>query len=255
MNMKSRMYRALMYLVCLLLGGHVLAADFTSLSYLTEENKPYNYSENGVVKGVGVDVLKAVWKTMGVPEQEIVVMPWARGYAKLSSDTNIVLFATVHTKARERLFKWACSFGSADISLISLANRNIVLHNVQEAKPYSITAVRTDVGEQLLLNQGFDEAQIKPSNNLTQAIRLLTAGKVDLLSTNNTTAVNMMTSLGLDPSKYKKSYVLSNDEFCYAFSPDVADALVARFQGALTKVVSSPEFGTINAKYGVKTIE
>lgn len=255
MNMKAMMSRAVMSVVCLLWGGVALATDFTTLSYLTEENKPYNYSENGVVKGVGVDVLKAVWQTLGVPEQEVAVMPWARGYAKLSSEQNIVLFATVHTKARERLFKWACSFGSADISLISLASRNIVLHNVQDAKPYSITAVRTDVGESLLLNQGFDEAQIKPSNNLTQAIRLLTAGKVDLLSTNNTTAVNMMLSLGLDPGKYKKSYVLSNDEFCYAFSTDVPDALVAQFQGALTQVVKSPTFAAINAKYGVKTIE
>lgn len=255
MNVNSIMSRVLTSLVCLMWGGYVLAADFTALSYLTEENKPYNYSENGVVKGVGVDVLKAVWQTLGVQEQEVAMMPWARGYAKLSSQRNIVLFATVHTKTRERLFKWACSFGSADISLISLANRNIVLHNIQDAKPYSITAVRTDVGEQLLLNQGFDEAKIKPSNNLSQAIRLLTAGKVDLLSTNNTTAVNMMLSLGLDPKKYKKSYVLSNDEFCYAFSTDVPDALVAQFQGALTQVIKSPMFAIINAKYGIQTIE
>lgn len=253
--MKSMMSHVVMGVVCLLWGGYTLSADFTMLSYLTEENKPYNYSENGVVKGVGMDVLKEVWQVLGVPEQEVVVMPWARGYAKLSSERNIVLFATVHTEARERLFKWACSFGSADISLISLASRHLVLHNVEDAKPYSITAVRTDVGEQLLLNQGFDENQIKPANNLTQAIRLLTAGKVDLLSTNNTTAVNMMLSLGLDPGKYKKTYVLSNDEFCYAFSADVPDALVAQFQGALTQVVKSPVFGTINAKYGVKTIE
>ncbi len=60
MNMKIMMPRAIMSMVCLLRWGVALEADFTTLSYLTDENKPYNYSENGVIKGVGVDALKAV---------------------------------------------------------------------------------------------------------------------------------------------------------------------------------------------------
>ena len=36
------------------------------LMYITEESKPWNYSENGKITGFAVELLKLVWKEMDI---------------------------------------------------------------------------------------------------------------------------------------------------------------------------------------------
>jgi len=58
-------------------GVNAAASGPENLTYLTEDYPPSNYLENGVLKGVAVDVLKALWMKMGVKEQPIEVSNWA----------------------------------------------------------------------------------------------------------------------------------------------------------------------------------
>ncbi|MGS3183939.1 substrate-binding periplasmic protein [Aeromonas taiwanensis] len=220
------------------------------LHYLTEEYKPYNFTgEDGAPSGLAVELLHQVWQRTGTPPQPVSVLPWARGYYLLTQKPNVVLFSTARTEARDPLFKWACPIGYAEIVLMGLANRPLTLTRMEDAQQHTIAAVRADVGEQLLLNNGFDEQKIMTANRLPQALKMLTSGRVELIASNKSTLMDLIKAQQLDPARFEVRWVLSSEQFCFAFSHPVDDALVREFQHGLTQVLASSEFQQIQHKY------
>lgn len=220
------------------------------LHYLTEEYKPYNFTgEDGAPSGLAVELLHQVWQRTGTPPQPVSVLPWARGYYLLTQKPNVVLFSTARTEARDPLFKWACPIGYAEIVLMGLANRPLTLTRMEDAQQHTIAAVRADVGEQLLLNNGFDEQKIMTANRLPQALKMLTSGRVALIASNKSTLMDLIKAQQLDPARFEVRWVLSSEQFCFAFSHPVDDALVREFQHGLTQVLASSEFQQIQHKY------
>ena len=234
----------------LLALGCAQASELSDLQYLSEEYRPYNFSdEQGQPTGMSVELLQAVWKRTNTPPQRITIMPWARGYYLLTQKPNVVLFATARTAAREPLFKWACPIGYAEIVLLAIKDKGPALKSLDDAKQYPIAAVRADVGEQLLLNKGFDEGKILGANRLQQALKMLTSGRATLLSTNRTTVMELIHNQRLNPDQFTVAWVLSSEQFCYAFSYQVSDDLIKRFQTGLNQVLASNDYGPIRDKY------
>ncbi|MGY3895259.1 substrate-binding periplasmic protein [Aeromonas enterica] len=224
--------------------------ELGKLHYLTEEYKPYNFTdETGAPTGLAVELLHQVWQKTNTPAQAITIMPWARGYYLLTQKPNVVLFSTARTESRDPLFKWACPIGYAEIVLMGLAKNPLTLGKLEDAQQYNIGAVRADVGEQLLLNSGFDEQKIMTANRLPQALKMLTSGRVDLISTNKTTLMDLIATQQLDPAQFKVAWMLSSEQFCFAFSHPVSDELIKEFQNGLTQVLASSEFQQIQSKY------
>ncbi|MCO4206274.1 substrate-binding periplasmic protein [Aeromonas taiwanensis] len=232
-------------------GQMALASPaLAKLHYLTEEYKPYNFTgEDGAPSGLAVELLHQVWQRTGTPPQPVSVLPWARGYYLLTQKPNVVLFSTARTEARDPLFKWACPIGYAEIVLMGLANRPLTLTRMEDAQQHTIAAVRADVGEQLLLNNGFDEQKIMTANRLPQALKMLTSGRVELIASNKSTLMDLIKAQQLDPARFEVRWVLSSEQFCFAFSHPVDDALVREFQHGLTQVLASSEFQQIQHKY------
>ena len=95
------------------------------------------------------------------------------------------------------------------------------------------------MGEQLLLNAGFDEQKIMTANRLSQALRMLTSGRVELISSNKSTLLDLIKTQQLDPAQFEVRWMLSSEQYCFAFSHPVDDALVREFQIGLTQVLAS----------------
>ncbi|MGY3915100.1 substrate-binding periplasmic protein [Aeromonas australiensis] len=224
--------------------------ELGKLHYITEEYKPYNYAdEKGAPTGLAVELLQQIWQRTNTPEQAVTLMPWARGYYLLTQKPNVVLFSTARTQARDPLFKWACSIGYIEVVLVGLAERNLTISTLDDAKGLTIGAVRADVGEQLLLNNGFDETKLIAANRLSQALKMLTSGRVDLLSTHKTTMEMLVAEQKIDPANFKEQWVLSSEQLCFAFSQPVSDELVREFQSGMTQVLASREFQQLYLKY------
>jgi len=165
------------------------AADLSQLRYLTEEYPPYNFSaEQGQVSGFTIDILHLVWREMAVEPQPIEILPWARGYYLLASRDNVVLFSTARIDARVPLFQWACSLGTLELNLYAFKQMAPRLTRLDDAKRLVVVAVRDDVGEQLLLSHGFNPGLLVRTSSLEQAIRVLSSGRANLLSSNRLTA-------------------------------------------------------------------
>ncbi|WP_033135950.1 substrate-binding periplasmic protein [Aeromonas finlandensis] len=234
----------------LLLLASLAQAEPGKLEYLSEVSPPFNFSdEQGQATGLSVELLQMIWKARGVAPQPIRILPWARGYNLLQQQPNVVLFATARTPQREPLFKWACPIDHSEFVLLGRKADNITLGSEAEISHYKVGVVRSTVSKQLLLDRGIDERNLMLANRLTQAAKMLTSGRATLFATNKLVGYQTLLQLGFKPDDFNVAFVLDAKPLCYAFSRQVPDSEIALFQQALTHVVASPEFVTLQAKY------
>jgi polar amino acid transport system substrate-binding protein len=70
------------------------------LQILTMENAPYSFTQDGEVKGIGVELVKEAFKRMNQPVQ-VSIAPWARAMEQIKSGAVDGLFNVYKTPERE----------------------------------------------------------------------------------------------------------------------------------------------------------
>lgn len=216
------MRRAVVLAVCFAVSS-LWAMEPHQLTYITEDYPPENFVRDGVVQGPSVELLRAVWRKMGVKEQPIRVLPWARGYAMATTKPRIMLFAMARTPEREKSFRWVGPFYHTDITLLAPAKRVVRAKSLAEARTLRVAVIRDDIGVEFLKKQGFPDSTITLINSLEQGLAMMDAGRVDLLCSNQKSL----------PAGYRTLWSVGEVSSYYALSLDVEPALVLRMQKAL----------------------
>lgn len=78
------------------------AADLTAY---TVDWAPYNYSEQGAIKGFSTDMLRAMCQSAKI-DCDIRMVPWARAYKTVQTTPNTLVFTTARKPSREGEFLW-----------------------------------------------------------------------------------------------------------------------------------------------------
>jgi len=225
--------KGIIALLCCMLLQVVNGQNLTDLSYLTEEYYPANFTESGAQKGIAVDLLKEVWKKLGVPEQKIEFVPWSRGYQLALNKPKTVLFSTTRTAEREKLFKWAGPIIVNRLVLIALKESGITLSSVKDAAKYSIGSIRDDAAEQLAIAGGVPEKCFKRVSALQSNIKKLTVKRIDLIAYSEASFFETVAKLKLNPNDFVVVKIIKEMPMSYAFHKSTPDDLISKFQGAL----------------------
>ncbi len=225
-------------------------AKLPTLSYITEDTYPFNYKgPEGKPQGIAVELLKLIWLELGVDEQEIRVLPWARAYYLSTQKPDVVLFSAARTTEREKSFKWVCPIGQVRVIIMGKRAEPASIVNLEQLHGAKIGAMRADVGEQLLLNNNFDDNNILSSNNYRQLIRLLLSNRVDYISGVESIIQQSAIINQLSLEKYQEKWLLADNPLCYAFNPAISDQVVKQFQQALDAVIRSGAYQEIISHY------
>lgn len=241
--------RFLLPLASLLAASAVSAAQPEKLTFLTEDYPPENYLERGELKGYAVDVLKAIWRKQGVPESPIQVLPWARAYHTFRTQPNHVLFAMARTPERDPLFKWVGPIHRVRESLFALAGKDPGARTLAEARNLRVGVMIQDVGEEMLRRADFPDEKLVKVRTFSQLLKMLKAERVDLICASENA---LMTEITRDASlamTYVPVVEIGLIDIYYAFSPGTSDAVVARYQAALTSI--DAERRAILDRYGI----
>lgn len=220
-----------------------LASPFEQLDYLTEEYPPLNYTENGKLTGLSVVLLEKIWRELKVKPQKVRVLPWARAYRNLEQQDNVVLFAIAQTKRRKDKFQWACPIETTETNaLIALKSSRIKINSFDELARYAIGTVRFDIAEQLLMEQLSSTINIVSNVTMKPNLELMAKGRIQMIAYDLQAANNMIIQWGGNLNDYETVFVFPTAFTCFAFSHQVDPKLVAQFQQALTKIVSTEEY-------------
>ncbi|AMK10635.1 substrate-binding periplasmic protein [Pseudodesulfovibrio indicus] len=225
-----------------------LAEPLPGLTYLTEEYYPFNYTENGDLKGVSYELLRMVWEELGMPPKPVEVLPWARGYERVRFEKGTVLFSMARTPERERLFHWVGPIMAVRFVLIARKDRAIRLDSLDDLRGMTVGTLRGDVSDTLLTAYQ-TIASIQPVADMRQNIDKLMNNRLDMVAYEELSWDKIAARSGLTVDDFETVYVLRETPVYFAFNKDVCEVVVKQFQEALDRARKRSRFRQILDDY------
>jgi polar amino acid transport system substrate-binding protein len=178
-------------------------AHSDSLTVVTEEMPPFNYTENGEVTGMATEVVRGVLDRTGL-SATFVVYPWKRAYQTALRQPNVLIYSIGRNPDREEKFQWVGVIAPVNMHFFKLRRRDdIHINTVEEAKQYRIGAVSGDYTLNFLRGTGFEERRnLDVTGTFRQNIRKLFEGRVDLVLVDELTAASLVKSEAADGRPY-----------------------------------------------------
>ncbi len=251
--MKKPLLRTAFGLLLLLTASPLRAEEsLPRFTILTETWIPYQYEKKGRAEGIAVEVMLRLLKRVGSRQgrDDILFYPWTRGYRTALRQRNTILFLTTRTRERERLFRWVGPLFRNTTCLIAKKSRKLRLSSPTDLCRYTYGTVRDDVGEQLLLRAGVFLSRIIRNTSHYNTIKMLAAGRLDLVVQNFSGFTTGARALGLNPDDFACVYRLSSNAVGYAFNRETPDWIVARFQRAFTALEREGTLDAIFTNFG-----
>ena len=114
-----------------------------ALQLVTEENPPFNFTRDGSLTGMSVEIATVIGQRAKVP-MTFASMPWDKAYATAQSKADACVFSTARLENRERIFKWVGPIAANEWALFAKTEFTGSLSKLADAKPYRIGAVDQD---------------------------------------------------------------------------------------------------------------
>ncbi|WP_245590690.1 substrate-binding periplasmic protein [Nitratidesulfovibrio termitidis] len=206
-----------------------------AFTLLTEDLPPFNFVQDNAARGPGVDIVMEVLRRngLGASPGDIRVLPWPRAFQLALNTPDALLFCAARTPEREKLFKWVGPVMRVTVGTVVRKNSRLSPRKWRDLQGLRVGTVRNTVGEQLLIEQGVPSAMLHAATTPGDAVRMLVAGRVDVLAFNIHSTLYMMEQGNIDSAEYTVSMVLQKLDLYMAFNPDVDSALLDRLQSTL----------------------
>lgn len=216
--------------------------------FLTEDSPPLNFLDNGVPAGQAVELVRALMAETGTAG-EIQLLPWSDAMERVQAGGARVLFSTALTPERQQQFQWVGPTAVLHTGLYALADRDVEINTLQQARAAdSIASVIDYYSDQLLLADGGFDNLVRFPDELS-AIRALLAGEVELMVADNATLPAQLARLGADIADVRRVFEISTDLIYLAFSRDVPAATIERWQAALDTLKADGRFTEIYRRW------
>lgn len=236
--------------VCLL----ILPVHAETITAVTEEMPPFNYTENGVITGFSTEIVRAALKEAGLTA-DFKSYPWKRAYKMASSEPNTLIYSIGRNPEREDKFKWVGVIAPVNIYFYKLKSRtDIKIDSLEDAKRYAVGAVDGDYTTQFLDANGFENLDKTHSYSLN--VRKLFNGRVDVILVDELS----LSALVREEAKSGKPYAMSQLEKAFfvedlssgmymAFSLSTPDGIVEKCRKALKQIKENGVFDRIMDAY------
>jgi polar amino acid transport system substrate-binding protein len=135
------------------LGLTLAVPGARALTLVTEENPPFNFTEQGKVVGLSTEIVAELGKRSGIPLQ-IKSMPWEQAYIAAQRDKETCVYSTARLENRERLFFWIGPIATNRWVLIGKSDFAGTVTKVEEARKYRVGVVAKDAKIEFLMEKG-----------------------------------------------------------------------------------------------------
>lgn len=218
------------------------------LRFLTEDFPPLSLTENSEPTGQAVELVRALMAETGA-SGDIEVMAWSEAYQTALEGDNTVLFSTVLTPERRDRFHWVGPTAVLHTGLYALADSDMEINTLAQARSVERIATVTDYySDQLLAAEG-DFNNVVRFADEGEAARALLDGKVDLMVAGNASLPAVLKALGSDMREVRPVFALSTDLTYLAFSPQIPIETVSRWQSALDAMKVDGRFAALYRRW------
>lgn len=217
------------------------------IKILTHKLPPFVKTENAL-SGLAYEVVKEILKQQKV-DDNITLLPFPRALKILEQQNGVALFAVAKTKERSHLFKWVGPLVSSSVYVYTQANEQRISGSPAVISTSKLIAVaRNNADHTYFKNKGFKNLYVV--NNQLQAINMLLLGRVDYAPISELVLPEILSALGANRDELiRTEFKLYESELYIAFSKDVKDSVINKWQQSLDNVKLSGQYQQIYNKY------
>lgn len=221
-----------------------LAQGEPVLQFMTENQPPLNYVDNGQVAGISTAVIGEMLRRAHIRGQ-FTVLPWARAYVLTQQRADTCIYSTVRSTEREALFRWVGPISSNQWALYAGPQFKGRLSGLDDARPYRIGGTLRDAKSDYLRAQGFTRLELVADEELNA--RKLAAGHLDLWIAAMGRAQTLIDTLDL--KGVRPLLVIGHSDQYVACNPGVRPELIEAMNAALASMRKDGSLRAIGGKF------
>ena len=236
-------------LLLLIFGAFFCANVFAQgLSIYCEDDTPLQFiGADGSLTGFTVEIVKEIQKRVG-NNDEIHLVPWARGMANLNTEANSILFTMARTAERNQHYQWIGPIAETTYGFYVRANSSLKINSLEDAKKVGLIGVyRDDVRDQFLTKQGF--TNLDRANSNVSNFRKLMLGRNIMYADSLMGVKSLAENAGFTLADVRVAFNFLSIQLYIAASKDTDPAIVAKWNKALDDMKKETTFLNIHKKY------
>jgi polar amino acid transport system substrate-binding protein len=220
------------YLLILAIVFSLLGVCQAELRILGEVSPPGEYlDEDGNPAGATIELVRELLHRLDV-RATIHILPWKRAYDMGLNENNVALMETTRTPEREKSFKWVGPILVVRRIIYGMHTYDAPLKTIADLrKGGTICVLRGSSNERYL--QSLNITQINAVTVPAQCLKMLLADRVQLFYTSEIGMDGLLKEQGLSAGTVAALLDLKKEYLYLAFSMDVSDARIRRWQDAL----------------------
>jgi len=213
---------------------------------LTEEDPPFNFTQNGEVTGYSAEAVTEIIKRSG-GTGKIQVMEWDKAYQLAKQGPNTILFSMMRTDDRMGEFHWVGPIVIAELVALVKSSSDLKTVTLDEAKKLKVGTINGWYSEHSLKKLGFKNLQLYPTSK--DAVQALMTGQIDILAMTEASAMAEINAEGLGRESVRKVATLEQLPLYIAISKDVPQKVINKWQDTLDEMARDGTSRKINQKW------
>ncbi len=219
----------------------------TSLRFITEEYKPFNFTEDSEAKGLAPDLLKEICDNLDI-DYQLEFKDWADAYDEVLTSENTALFSTALNETRKDQFKWVGPIASLDWNLYASTGHTLNINELDDAKGVSnIGVIEGYPMTEFLKEAGFSNLVYCTDN--VDALTKLLSGEIDLFPSDKYTTAAALETLGNTIFGVESVWTLKTELLYFAFNSETSDAVISAFQNQVDRSKENGVLQGLSEKY------
>jgi len=227
------------------MGLALASAQASDLSAYTEDWAPYNFEENGQVRGISTDILRAACTTAKL-DCSIALVPWARAYKAASTEPKALAYTTARKPSREHEFVWVGPILPRSTWVYTREDGTAPPASTTDLAKLRIGIVRGEAAENDLLTAGVPATALVAQPTNADVLRLLLSGGVDAMVDTEVAMQWKLKSQGLAARTVHQAFKLTDEgSYYYAINPATPPQTVKKLQDAVDKLRANGQIARI----------
>lgn len=221
------------------------------IGIVTEEWAPYNYTENGMLKGFSVEIVRSIIQRLNGGNIPIQLFPSMRAGQMVRTQPGTMMITMFRTPEREAQFKWIGPLDTGAIYLYKKKGNPLRVASLEDAKKVKRIACRHGgVVLDTLRAAGFNNLDASSTDGASVYKKLL-LGRCDLGISDTPLGVKyLLKQMGAPTDAVQPTVVKIIESPLYiACSKDIPDQTIALWQRELDEMKTTGLYAKIHAKY------
>ncbi len=221
---------------------------------MTENFPPFNYEENGKVTGIATEIIREMFRRLGMEDIPIKIMNWDKAYQITLEKPNTIIFSLTKISERKSKFKWVGPIATnywylfAKKQPAEKGNNNFIkISRLKDAEKYKIGVQEKGAICQYLQSKGFTNLVEAKTNELCAQNHL--DGKVQLWGESELAVASLLRNLKKNPNIVRKVFKLRKHNLYIGFNINTPDSEIKEFQAVLDQMKNDGAYDKIVNKY------